>query len=236
MKLCKTYVVRVCLFLLAAFPAYCQRGNIGVDLGATSDTFGGFPTNTSPVVDINGEFAILQYKPKTGRPAIVAGGELRFPGNAANDHAKEYAAYGGIHWKFLSGNLTVGIDGQFRKIYLPVAFVDNQFFARDRMELLETPIVLRYKFGPDKKFFAEAKGFPEYSPRWRPSGAALELPNPKFDHGYFVQGSVGYNFGSWYVKGTYENRYFSFIQNPNNPSNLYNWRTNYVAAGAGFIF
>jgi len=234
MKLCKTYVVRVCLFLLAALPAYCQRGNIGVDVGATSDTFAGLPTNTAPAVDLNGEVAILAYKPKTQRPAIVAGGEARFPGNAAKEHAKEYSLYGGIHWQF--GNLMVGIDVGVRKVYLPVAFVDNQFFARDRMKLLETPVVLRYKFGPDKKLFIEAKGFPAFTPHWSSSGAALQLPNPKFDHGYFVQGSIGYNFGKWYAKGTYENRYFSFIQNPNNPSNLYNWRNNYVAGGVGLNF
>jgi len=235
MKLCQTYVVRVCLFLLAAFPAYCQRGDLGIDVGQTSDTFAGLPTTSAPVVDVNGEVAIFKYRPKSERPAIVAGGEGRFPGDEANNHAKEYAFYGGLHWQF--GNVTVGIDGQVRKIYLPVAFVDNQFFARGNMELLETPIVLRYKFGPDKKFFAEAKGFPEFSPRWHTaSSATLGVPNPKFDHGYFVQGSVGYNFGRWYVKGTYENRYFSFIQNPSNPSNLYNWRTNYVTGGVGISF
>ncbi len=234
MKLCKTYLVRVCLFLLAALPAYAQRGNIGIDVGETRDTFAGLPTNTSAVVDINGEFAVFQYKPKTDRPAVVAGGELRFPSDTSSNHAKEYAVYGGVHWHF--GNLMVGVDGQVRKIYLPVALENNQFFARDKMELLELPLTLRYKFGPDKKAFIEAKGAPEFSPRWRSSGSALVLPNPNFDHGYFVQGSVGYVFGNWYVKGTYENRYFKFIANPNNPSNLYNWRTNYITGGVGFAF
>lgn len=234
MKLCKAYVVRVCLLVLASVPAYCQRGNFGVDVGETSDTFAGLPTNTTAVVDINGEFAVLKYKPKTESPAVVAGGELRFPSDTSN-HAKEYAVYGGVHWYF--GNLMVGVDGQVRKIYLPVAFENNQFFARDTMEVVETPIVLRYKFGPGKNAFVEAKGFPEFSPRWHaPTGTALRLPNPNFDHGYFVQGSLGYNFGRWYAKGTFENRYFSFIQNPNNPSNLYNWRTNYITGGVGLVF
>src|ERR1700722_12220999 len=39
MKLCKMQVVRVCLFLLAAVPAYCQRGTFGIDVGQTSDKF-----------------------------------------------------------------------------------------------------------------------------------------------------------------------------------------------------
>jgi len=233
MKLCQTYLVRVCLFLLVTVPACCQRGNIGIDVGETADTFAGLPTNTSAVVDLNGEFAVFKYKPKTERPAVVGGGEARFPSDTLN-HAKEYALYGGVHWQF--GNLMVGVDGQVRKIYLPAAFVDNQFFARDKMELLETPLVLRYKFGPDKKAFVEAKGAPEFSPRWHSSGSGLVLPNPNFDHGYFVRGSVGYVFGNWYAKATYENRYFKFIANPNNPSNLYNWRTNMITGGVGFTF
>ena len=233
MKLCKTYLVRVCLFLLASVPAYCQRGNIGVDVGETADTFAGLPTNMAPVVDVNGEFTVFKNNPKTERPAVVGGGEARFPSDTSN-HAKEYALYGGVHWEF--GNLMVGVDGQVRKVYLPAAFVDNQFFARDKMELLETPLVLRYKFGPDKKAFVEAKGAPEFSPRWKSSGATLVLPNPNFDHGYFVQGSAGYVFGKWYAKATYETRYFKFIANPNNPSNLYNWRTNMITGGVGFTF
>lgn len=234
MKLCQTYGVRVCLFLLAAAPAYCQRGNIGVDIGATSDTFAGLPTQTAPVIDANGEIAVLKYNPKNGRPAIVGGGEARFPFQETSNHAKEYAVFGGLRWPI--GNLTIGLDGQIRKVYLPVAFFENQYFARDKMELLELPVTLRYKFGPEKKVFIEARGFPEFSPRWRSSGSSLQLPNPQFDHGYFVQGSLGYNFGKWYAKMSYENRYFKFINNPNNPSNLYNWRTNYVTGGVGVNF
>lgn len=234
MKLCKSHLVCVCLFFLATVPAYCQRGNLGIDVGETSDTFAGLPTNTSPVVDINGEFTIFKYNPKTSRPDVVGGGEARFPSDAASEHAKEYAAYGGVHWHF--GELTVGVDGQFRKVYLPVAFENNQFFARDKMELFELPIVLRYNFLSSKKAFVEAKGAPEFSPRWRSPGTALELPNPTFDHGYFMQGSVGYNFGRWYAKATYENRYFKFHSNPNNPSDLYNWRTNYITGGVGVNF
>jgi hypothetical protein len=234
MKLCQRQLVCVCVFFMATVPVYAQRGNLGVDVGATSDTFGGLATTTAPVVDINGEFAVFQSNPKTGRPAVVAGGEARFPSNANSDHAKEYAVFGGLHWQF--GNFTVGVDGQLRKIYLPVAFEDNQFFPRDKMELLELPLVLRYKFLSSRKAFVEAKGAPEFSPRWRSSGATFQLPNPTFDHAYFIQGSVGYNFGRWYAKATYENRFFAFHSNPNNPGNLYNWRTNYVAGGVGVTF
>jgi len=237
MKLCRTYLVRVCLLLfLASVPAYCQRGNIGVDVGQTADTFAGLPTNSAPVVDVNGEFAVLKYNPKNERPAIVGGGEARFPSQESSNHAKEYAVFGGLRWQLKDQRLTIGLDGQLRKIYLPVAFVDNQFFARDKMELLELPLTLRYRFGPARKVFVEAKGAPEFSPRWRSSGAALVLPNPTFDHAYFVQGSAGYIFGKWYAKATYENRYFKFAANPNNPSNLYNWRTNYITGGVGLVF
>lgn len=235
MQFCKTYLVRVCLFLLVTLPAYCQRGNIGIDGGATSDTFAGLPTNTAPSIDINGEYTVFKANPKTQRPAVVGGGEAFFPSDQSN-HAKEFAFYGGVHWQFLNQNLMIGVDGQVRKIYLPVAFEDNQFFARDKMELFELPLRVRYKFGPSRKAYIEAKGAPEFSPRWKSSGASLQLPNPNFDHGYFVQGTVGYVFGKWYARASYENRFFKFLANPNNPSNLYNWRTNYVSGGVGVIF
>ena len=233
MRRCKTHLVCACVLFLASVPAYCQRGTFGVDAGQTSDTFGGLAKTTSAVVDINGEVAVINFNPKTERPSVVAGGEIRVPTDGSN-HAKEFALYGGVHFQF--HNLIIGADGRVSKIYLPVAFVDNQFFARDKMELFELPIVLRYKFGSSKRAFVEAKGAPEFSPRFRSSGAALVLPHPNFDHGYFVQGSVGYVFGSWYVKGTYENRYFKFASNPNNPSNLYNWRTNLITGGVGLAF
>ncbi|HYM77569.1 MAG TPA: hypothetical protein VE377_16475 [Candidatus Dormibacteraeota bacterium] len=233
MRRCKTHLVRVCVLFLASVPAYGQRGTLGVDVGQTADTFAGLAKTTSAVVDINGEFAVIPFNPKTERPSVVAGGDIRVPSDTSN-HAKEYALYGGVRFQFR--NLTIGADGRVSKIYLPVANVDNQFFARDKMELFELPIVLRYKFGSSKRAFVEAKGAPEFSPRFRSSGAALVLPHPNFDHGYFVQGSVGYVFGNWYVKGTYENRYFKFIANPNNPSNLYNWRTTMITGGVGFAF
>jgi len=218
---------------LAAVPAYCQRGTFDVGGGRTADTFAGLPTSSGEVVDINGEFAVFKYNPKTERPAVVGGGELRLPTDS-NNHAKEYAVYGGVHFQFRK--LTVGVDGQVRRLYLPVAFVDNQFFVRDRMSVFELPLVLRYKFGSSERLFVEAKGAPEFTPHWHRSSSALQLPNPNFDHGYFVQGSVGYMFGKWYVKGTYENRYFKFLENPNNPSNLYNWRTNMITGSVGITF
>jgi hypothetical protein len=233
MRRCKTHLLGVCVLFLASVPAYCQRGTFGVDGGTTSDTFGGLPTSTTGVVDINGEVAVFKFNPKTERPSVVAGGDIRLPADGSN-HAKEFALYGGVHFQFR--NLIFGVDGRFSKNYLPVALVDNQFFARDKMELFELPIVLRYKFGPSKRAFVEAKGAPEFTPRFLSSGAALQLPHPNFDHGYFIKGSVGYVFGNWYVKGTYENRYFKFLSNPNNPSDLYNWRTNMITGGVGFAF
>ena len=62
------------------------------------------------------------------------------------------------------------------------------------------------------------------------------MPHPNFDHGYYLRGSVGYSFGKWYAQGTYETRYFKFDQNPNNPSNLYNWKSNMITGGVGLNF
>lgn len=235
MKRCKTHVVRVCLFLLAAAPAFCQRSTFGIDVGQTSDKFGSLNKVNGLEADIEGQLTVLHSNPKKGGPSIVAGGEIRLPTDTGN-HATELAVYGGASFAF-HNSFTLGVDGQIRKIYLPAANVDNQVFVRDKMELLEIPLVLRYDFGPAKKAFVQVSGAPEFTPRFRSNGSTLQLPNPKFDHGYFVRGSVGYTINSkWYVKATYENRYFRFLSNQNNPSNLYNWKTNLITGGAGFVF
>ena len=234
MKRCKTLMVRLCLFLLAVVPAYCQRGTFGIDVGQTSDKFAGLSSVNGLVFGIDGQLTVIKGNQKQGGPSIVAGGEVRLPTDTAN-HAREYAVFGGP--EFHAHNFTFGVHAQIRKIVLPTATVDNQVFARNSMELLELPIVLKYTFGPDKKAFIQAQGAPEFSPRFHRSSASLvPLPNPNLDHGYFVRGSVGYNFGKWYAKATYENRYFKFTENAGNPTNLYNWRTNLISGGIGFSF
>ena len=80
------------------------------------------------------------------------------------------------------------------------------------------------------------QGAPEFTPRFKKAGSTLQLPHPNFDHGYFVRGTVGYSLGKWYVKASYESRYFKFLENPNNPTNLYNWRSNVITGGVGFVF
>lgn len=234
MKRCKTLLVRVCLFLLAAVPAYCQRGTLGIAVGETSDRFASLPAVNGPEFDIDGKFTVFQDNPKSGRPAVVAGGEILLPSDTGN-HAREYAVFGGL--AFPIHNLSLGFDVQVRKIVLPSAIVDNQIFARNSMRLLETPIDIKYVFGNMKRAFIEAEGAPEFTPHWRKDPASLvSLPNPNFDHGYFIRGSVGYVLGKYYVKGTYETRYFKFIEDAGNPSNLYNWKNNRIMGGVGFVF
>ena len=233
MMRCKTRWVLVCLMILAAVPAYGQRGTFGIDVGQISDKFGALPSVSGLVVGIDGEITILKANKKEGGASIVAGGEIRLPSDTGN-HAKEFAIFGGPAFQY--HNLTIEVHAQIRKIYLPTANVDNQFFVRSKMELLEIPVVLRYKFGPEKRAFIEAEGAPEFSPRWRSAGSLSPLPNPNFDHGYFVRGGVGYVFGKWYAKATYETRYFKFNANQFNPNNLYSWRTNAIIGGVGFSF
>jgi hypothetical protein len=233
MMRCKTRWVLVCLMILGAVPAYGQRGTFGIDVGQISDKFGALPSMSGLVVGIDGEITILKANKKEGGASIVAGGEIRLPSDTGN-HAKEFAIFGGPAFQY--HNLTIEVRAQIRKIYLPTANVDNQFFVRSKMELLEIPVVLRYKFGPEKRAFIEAEGAPEFSPRWRSAGSLSPLPNPNFDHGYFVRGGVGYVFGKWYAKATYETRYFKFNANQFNPNNLYNWRTNGIIGGVGFSF
>lgn len=223
------------LFLLATVPGYGQRGTLDLNAGETSDKFAALPTLNSAVIDINGEVAVKKPSAKIGGPSIVAGGEIRFPSDSTN-HAKEFAAFGGLAFQVTS-NFSIAVHGQVRKIDLPVATINNQIVVRDNLELLQIPIVLKYNFGPEKRVFVHAQGEPELTPRYRASKATLiSLPHPNFDYGYTIRGSVGYNFGQWYVQGTYQTSYFKFIQNGGNPSNLYNWKSNMITAGVGVNF
>ncbi len=236
MKRCKTHVVRVCLFLIAVVPGYCQeRGKFGAILGQSSDRFDSLPSVNGLVVGIDGQFAVIKGGGKTNRPSIVGGGEIRLPDDTRN-HAREYAFFGGP--RFHARDLLIGFNAQLRQINLPTANVDNQFFARDRMRLFELPLVLQYKFGPEKRAWIEAQGAPEFTPHWhRTTANQVTLPNPRLDHGYFIRGTVGYTFAKfYYVKGMYENRYFKFVPDLGNPHNLYNWKTNFISGGIGVVF
>ena len=235
MTRCQTVLTRFCIILLAVVPAYCQRGTIGIDIGQTSDKFDSLPNNSGLEFGVDGQIIVLQANQKSGRPALVAGGEIRDPTNTGN-HAREYAVFGGP--EFHPRDFTVGFHLQIRKIVLPPSTVDNQVFARDSLRLLEIPLLIKYKFGPDKRVFIQAEGAPEFTPRFKHSSASLvSLPNPNLDHAYFVRGTLGYVFPkNWYIKATYENRYFKFVENAGNPSSLYNWHSNLISGGIGFAF
>jgi len=217
---------------LASVPAYCQRGTFGIDIGQTSDKFDSLSSVSGIRFGIDGQLTVLKGNAKQGGPSLVAGGEIRMANDTAN-HAREYALFAGPRFK--ARDLSIGFNAQVRKIVLPTSVVNNQFFARDDMELLELPLVLRYNFLSNKRAWVEVQGAPEFSPRFR-RHSSTTLPNPHLDHGYFVQGSVGYTFGIWYAKATYENRYFKFVPDQGNPNGLYNWKSNLISGGIGFSF
>lgn len=235
MKRCKTHLVCVCLlFVAAAAPLYAQRGELGVNLGETTDRYDTLPSSTGLVSMVDGKIAILQANAKTGRPNVVAGGDIRVASDTGH-HSNEFAIFGGAEFPYR--NFTFGVHAQIRKIYQPSSIVDNQFFVRDKMELLELPIVVKYVFGPDKHYFVEAQGMAEFRPRFLSNGQLNTLPKPNLDHGYFVRASVGYNFGKWYAKATYETRYFRFVNNNlGNPNGLYDWKSNFLTGGVGLNF
>jgi hypothetical protein len=231
MKRCKTHLVRTCVFLLAAVPAYCQRGTFGIDMGQSSDKFDSLPSVSGFIVGIDGQITVLKETPK--RPSIVAGGEIRLPSDTGN-HAREYAVFGGPHFRL--HDFSIGFNAQVRKIVLPTANVDNQFFNRYSLNVLEVPVVIKYNFLSSKRAFIEAQGAPEFTPHYKKSSSLIFLPHPNWDHGYFLRGTVGYSFGFWYVKASYENRYFKFNNDPENPNGLYNWKSNLISGGVGFSF
>ena len=231
MKRCKTHLVRTCVFLLAAVPAYCQRGTFGIVVGQTSDKFDTLSSVNGVEFGIDGQLTVLKETAK--RPSIVAGGEILLPSDTGN-HAREYAVFGGP--RFHVRDLSIGFNAQVRRIVLPTALVDNQFFNRYTLEMLEIPVVLKYNFLTSKKAFIEVQGAPEFTPRFKKSSSLITLPHPNWDHGYFLRGSLGYTFGYWYAKATYQTRYFKFVSDPENPNGLYNWKSNLIYGGVGFSF
>ena len=233
MTLRTTHLVLILLILSAAIPACAQQNTFGIDVGQVSDKFGALSPVTGLDFSINGQVTVLHSKPKEGTPSIVVGGEVRLPADT-NQHAKEFAVYGGPQFQF--HNFSFGFSAQVRKIILPTAFVDNQFIPRDNMKLLELPVNLRYTFGSSKRAYIEAKGAPEFTPHFKAVTTKVPLPNPSFDHGYFIRGTAGYNFARFYARATYETRYFKFAQTIGNPSGLYNWRSNTISGGVGVTF
>jgi hypothetical protein len=248
-KLCKPYLVRAFSFLFAAMfalavatiPAHAQRGDIAANVGETMDHFGGQPRETGAVGAIDGEVIAWKSADREHGADIVAGGELRWPEDAS-DHASEQSIYGGFAFHF-GQHLSVGVHIQLHRLVPPPSFASGvvtnggQVFNRDRMEVLEVPGVIQYKFGPNNRAFARIEGAPEFSPRFHPSpSGAPPFLHPNLDHGYVLRGVLGYNFGRWFVKGTYQTRYFRFQTNANNPDQVYNWRSDFVTGGVGFNF
>lgn len=240
MKLCQTQIAQILLFLLVVFlmagvPAFGQHGNIGFDAGEMSDRFGNLTRSTDPGGDVHGEVIVLHSSAKESWPDVLAGGDFRFPSDT-NHHAKEFGIYGGLGFHVTS-SLTAGFHVQVHKLYVPPSTIDNQTFNRYNMELLELPLFVEYKFGPAKHVFVRADGAPEFRPRFKiASTGAPSLPNPNLDYGYFLRGSLGYNFGKWYVKGSYETRYFKFTSDVGNPDGRNNWRTDFATVGVGLNF
>jgi hypothetical protein len=246
MKLCQTHPLRAFLFIfaasfalaLAAIPAYSQRVSVSANVGETSDRFGGQPRVTGADGALDGEVLILKSSDRDHGADIVAGGELRWPEDASN-HASEQAFYGGFAFHFGKG-LTAGVHVQIRRLVPPPSFgvtSPGLVFNRDKMEFVEIPGFIEYKFLPSRRAFARVEGASEFSPRFHTSSSgAPPFLHPNFDHGYALRGIVGYNFGRWYVQGTYQTRYLRFQSNANNPDQVYNWRSDFVTGGVGVRF
>jgi hypothetical protein len=225
----------ITLLFLAAIPAYSQRATLGIDLGQTSDKFGGLARSTAVEGDIEGKFAVFARTDEKGAPSIVAGGEAQLPADTSS-HATEFAGYIGPEFWF-SDHFSAGFHAQIRKAYLPTSEVNNLFFNRYKMVLFEIPLVLEYRSSSaEKHVFVQAQITPEFSPRLQATSDNMSSPRPNLDHGYMIRGSAGYTFGRWYVKANYETRYFKFLNNTGNPNGLYNWRKDLVTGGVGFVF
>jgi hypothetical protein len=246
MKRCKMQMIRVCffslaIFLLTALPSYGQqafgqqRSTFGIDLGQTSDRFGALPRTTTGEADVEGKFIVLQHASSQGDPNIVAGGEILLPVDTST-HASEFAAYAGPEF-LIGSHLMLGFHAQVRKIYPPNSDVNGLFFNRYKMLLLELPAVLEYRFGSARHAFIQGQVSPVFAPHYTASSAgASQFPHPSLDHAYTIRGSVGYTFGRWYAKASYETRYLKFSNNLGNPMNLNSWRSDKASGGIGVVF
>ena len=234
MKPSKAPAVCVCLLLLA-IPAYCQHGDISINIAATSDKFGDLARTTAAEAILDGQIAAYHTKDKEHGPTVMVGGEVRFPFNTTN-HSTEFAVFGGPMFRFTS-NFTLGVHAQFRELFLPSSIISGIEFNRYNMRLFELPLVAEYNFGPDKRAFVQAQALPEFTPHWKnPSSGPPPYPHPSFDHGYTLRAVAGYNFGKFFAKAMYETRYFKFEPTYPNPNGLYNWRTDVVSGGIGVTF
>lgn len=233
MKRWQAPLLHMCVFFLAVIPAYCQRGTFGIEGAQTADRFGGLSRTTGAEAIINGEFIAWPSKDRNHGADIIAGGELRLPTDTQN-HSKEYALFGGVAFHAGSSFL-FGFHAQVHRIYLPPSDVSGQIFNRARLSVLELPGFVELKFGPGKNAFIRAEGGTEFNPHYKEPATAV-TPDPNLDHGYYVRGHVGYVFGKWYAKAGYETRYFKFRNNFGNPNSLYNWRSDMISGGVGFVF
>jgi hypothetical protein len=245
MRFGKTQSVRVFLFISilvaasAALPAFAQEGPtgfIGLEFGRTSDKFGALSPVNGPLGAVEGQWVVIKGSGKTQTPSIVVGGEARFPTDT-NRHASEFAAYGGPQFHFGDGFM-LGFHLQIRKIYVPPGQLDGGPLNRDKLLMLELPVVLSYKFGPSRRAFVQAQGSAEFTPWYKATTSTPSpLPTPSFDYGYSGRAAVGYAFNSkWYAKAEYQTRLLKFNPGASNPLLLLNWRANQITGGVGLIF
>ena len=202
MKPCKADLVRigVCLlFLSAVVPAFAQRGNLGVDVGASLRPVRQHPFRLQRLS--RRERRIRHHKTLHQERILPASSPAANPRPLRHQQSRQ-----GIRRLRRPALRSSRLHHRRRRsgpqnLYSPPPSSDNQILNRDRIELLQIPLVLKYKFGPAKRAFISAQGEPEFTPHYKTiSSASVSLPDPGFDHGYTLRGTVGYNFGKWYVQ------------------------------------
>jgi hypothetical protein len=238
MTRCKT----LALTLAAVFSAslvYAQtgeRGFIGLEAGQTSDRFGGIAPVKGFLGGVEGEVVVINgVSRKEGLPNILLGGEIRFP-SETSQHASEFSAFVGPQFR-AGGHFSIGFHVQLHKLFVPPGQLEGVTFNRDKMLLLELPVVLEFKSAATHGLFFQLQGSPEFSPRLKSNVAGPPAhPKPTFDYGYTARASLGYILGRWYAKATYQRRNLRFKDTLGNPLDLYNWRSDQITGGFGLTF
>ena len=214
MKLCKSILVRLGLISPISpghVPAYGQRGTLDIDAGEVTDKFGAQPQVTAADFGLNGQVTLIQAT-KDGGPSIVAGGELRVPPTPPPMPASTpSSAVRSSPWQFFHRRQRPGPQDSS----CPTLTWMEPSWTATTWNCSNSPSSSDTNSVPTSALSSRPTASPNSLPTTnRLPCQPVGVPHPNFDYGYTVRGSVGYNFGKWYVKGTYETRYFKFASQP----------------------
>ena len=177
MKRCKTHLVRVCVIVLAAVPAYCQRGTFGIDIGQTSDKFDALSSVSGLEVDVDGQITVLKSNRNRVAPASWPGARSACR-PIPEIMPRSTPSLEDLVFQFRE--LSIGVERSGPQDRSSHARPSIQVFARDTMELLELPVVTQIQLRRSRSHKA-------WVDRPRCTGIHAAIPYGRVNPGLFTQ-------------------------------------------------